>query len=392
MPVSYPYTQYSGTWNLTSQGKAQAAGTWPALRYSLFTWGANSEGQLGQNNITNRSSPTQVGALTTWASVQAGSESILAIKTDGTLWACGSNGTGGLGDGTTITKSSPVQVGALTNWSKVACGNYHVLAVKTDGTLWSWGNNNYGALGIGSSGLANSRSSPTQVGNLTTWANVFAGAYTSFAIKTDGTLWSWGAGTQGQLGLNIASASGYRSSPVQVGTLTNWLSGACGERHMIAIKTDGTLWTCGGNGDGQLGQNNAIYRSSPVQVGALSTWQNSAVTAFSSMVTKTNGTLWTWGYNNAGQIGDNTVYSKSSPVQVGALTTWSSVYGGAYTSLAIKTDGTLWVFGQDESYGKLGLNTRYINKSSPTQVGTATTWYSAGGGTQFCFAIQKTFN
>jgi alpha-tubulin suppressor-like RCC1 family protein len=197
-----------------------------------------------------------------------GSAFTVARKTDGTLWSWGQNGSGQLGINIgNYDRSSPVQVGALTNWSKISAGTAHCLAVKTDGTLWAWGKNSNGELGINNTYY---RSSPVQVGSLTDWLQVSGGNTHSLAVKTNGTLWAWGNGSQGMLGLNNTID---RSSPVQVGVLTNWVNVSAGNSNSAAIKADGTLWTWGENGDGQLGQNNLTYRSSPVQVGALTAWR-----------------------------------------------------------------------------------------------------------------------
>ncbi len=160
---------------------------------TLWAWGNNGSGQLGDGTATDRSSPTQIGADTSWASVSAGNSPAVsytvAIKTDGTLWAWGNNGSGQLGDGTTTDRHSPTQVGADTNWASVAAGGSHTVAIKTDGLLWAWGDNGYGQLG---DGTTTSRSSPTQIGADTNWASVAAGTDYTVAIKTDGSLWAWG--------------------------------------------------------------------------------------------------------------------------------------------------------------------------------------------------------
>ena len=198
---------------------ALAAGTWTGIPY-LYSWGRNAIGQLGLGNITYYSSPKQVGTLTTWSDITAGGQSTAVIKTDGTLWAWGYNGFGQLGLGNTVDKSSPSQVGALTTWYSISSGSQFMAAIKTDGTLWSWGRNaTYGSLGLGDTV---NRSSPVQVGALTTWYKVAAGYRFTIAVKTDGTLWSWGLNSQGQLGYGGYSIS--RSSPVQVGALTTWLT------------------------------------------------------------------------------------------------------------------------------------------------------------------------
>jgi alpha-tubulin suppressor-like RCC1 family protein len=176
-------------------------------------------------------------------------------------------------------------VGALTTWAKVSTGRSHALAVKTDGTLWSWGRNNAGQLGLNSNPVV-SKSSPEQVGSLTNWSKVSAGGAHTAAIKTDGTLWAWGNGQGGTIGDGTVYS---KSSPVQIGALTDWANIATGNGNTVAIKTTGTLWSWGYNTVGQLGQNNTIARSSPTQVGVLSAW--STVSAGVSGAGTTNNTL-----------------------------------------------------------------------------------------------------
>ena len=204
-----------------------------------------------------------------WQSVSAGIYTTLGIKTDGTLWACGVNWNGQLGDGTTTDKNYFVQVGTNTNWKMVSAGESHTLAIKMDGTLWAWGSNNNGQLGLGNT---TNYSSPKQVGSLTNWLQISANYTHISAVKTDGTLWSWGINIyNGNLGLGDTTN---RSSPVQVGALTTWvkIEGGNAGYHVCAIKTDGTLWSWGNNLFGKLGLGNTTYYSSPKQVGALTNW------------------------------------------------------------------------------------------------------------------------
>ena len=269
--------------------------------------------------------------------VGPGVSNALAIKTDGTLWAWGfgdSFGVLGLGD-INVSRTSPVQVGALTNWATVAIGVTAAAAVKTDGTLWAWGRGNYGQLGLGNT---TDYSSPKQVGALTNWSKVTINEVPGmFAIKTDGTLWTWGNSTYGQLG--HGNTTNY-SSPKQVGALTNWATLAAGsaQRFMLAVKTDGTLWAWGRGGhSGELGLGNLTNYSSPKQVGALTNWSVPGGLRYGSLAIKTDGTLWSWGRNNAGQggLGNTTYYS--SPKQVGTSTTWTAVAAGADHTIAIQT-------------------------------------------------------
>ena len=200
-----------------------------------------------------------------------GSNSGFGVTTGGKLYAWGYGVYGQLGQGNTTNYSSPVQVGALTDWSKVFTGKYCCAAIKTDGTLWTWGSNDDGKLGIGLATSTNSVSSPSQVGALTTWVKFAWGADCAYAIKTDGTLWTWGGNQKGQLGTGNVT---YYSSPVQIGSLTNWKDVTGGDRTGVAVTTGGALYSWGFNGSGRLGLGNTTDYSSPVQVGALTDWSS----------------------------------------------------------------------------------------------------------------------
>ena len=199
----------------------------------LFAWGYNNYGQLGTGNQTSYSSPVQIGSLTNWKLVSGGHYHTIATKTDGTLWAWGRNLYGGLGTGNQTSYSSPVQIGSLTDWNQISASYDYTIATKTDGTLWAWGDNQNGLLGLGNT--ATSYSSPTQIGTLTDWNQISAGAYHTIATKTDGTLWAWGHNFYQQLGLGGLGDITNRSSPVQVGTLTDWNLIACGRWNTISI-------------------------------------------------------------------------------------------------------------------------------------------------------------
>ena len=357
----------------------------------LWAWGRSNWGQLGDNNYVSKSSPVQtVAGGTNWKQVSGGLSYTAAIKTDGTLWLWGNNGDGGLGDNTVTHRSSPVQtVAGGTNWKQVGCGSSHTAAIKTDGTLWTWGNNYYGQLG---NNTVNRVSSPIQtVSGGTNWKQVSSGYYHTAAIKTDGTLWSWGGNSYGVLGDNTVI---HRSSPVQtVAGGTNWKQIDCGSDHTAAIKTDGTLWTWGNNYYGELGDNTITHRSSPVQtVSSGTNWKQVGCGFYHTAAIKTDGTLWLWGHNLNGQLGDNTVIHGSSPVQtVSGGTNWKQVgCGGYYHTAAIKTDGTLWLWGRN-TYGELGDNTR-THRSSPVQtVAGGANWKQVEGGGEHTVAIRDEF-
>jgi len=340
----------------------------------LWGTGRNNVGQLGRGNATDSFTIAQLGTATDWTEISSGFTT-MAIKTDGTLWSAG----GG--------RSSPVQINASTTWSQVSAqdsGFY--FGVKTDGTLWSWGTNADGQLGHNDT---TTRGAPTQVGVLTNWAQARAGVRHMLARKTDGTLWCCGFNYNGELGLSIPAGftTGLRSSPTQIGSNTNWNKIAVGgDGNSMATKTDGTLWTWGQGLIGALGLNSTAYRSSPTQV-AGNNWNDIDSGSRASIATKTDGTLWTWGTGGNGASGTNTTAYRSSPQQVGAGTNWSLVSMGTSHAGAIKTDGTLWLWGRG-NYGQVGDGVG-INRSSPVQVGAGQNFVaiSAKGGTTFAIAL-----
>jgi alpha-tubulin suppressor-like RCC1 family protein len=202
-----------------------------------------------------------------------------------------------------------------------------MVARKTNGTIWSWGAAGIGRDGrleagqLGQGTLIN-RSSPVQIGALSDWAQISTGARYCLVRKTDGTLWGWGRDFAGNLGQNTQNTA--RSSPVKIGALSDWAQASAGQITSVAVKTNGTLWAWGLNNNGQVGDGTTINRSSPVQIGALSDWAQVSSGFDCGVAVKTNGTLWTWGYGVAGQLGGGTVINKSSPVQIGALTGWNN--------------------------------------------------------------------
>ena len=355
----------------------------PPIGLQLWAWGNEASGALGQENTINYSSPVQVGALIDWASIGVGfgGNNTHLIKTDGSLWGMGSATL--VGDAAGVNRSSPVQIGALTDWTTFDGGSVHVHAIKTDGSLWTWGSaGSKGRLGLGN---ATSYSSPVQVGALTDWASVSDGVNVSSAVKTDGTLWTWGISSAGVLG--NGTASGDKSSPIQVGALTDWAGVSAGVSHALAIKTDGSIWSWGRGSTGRLGHGDTIYRSSPVQIGNLTDWTSVAVGYNHSIALKTNGTLWGWGTNTTnGEVGDGTSVDRSSPVQIGSLTDWASISSGNRHNVALKTDGTIWAWGDGQS-GQLGQG-NIGDRNSPVQIGSDTSWISIKAGLAHSIALK----
>jgi len=345
----------------------------------LYSTGANETGQLGLNDIVTRSSPVQVGTNKNWVEVASGNNHSYFLKSDRTLWGCGYNAFYQLGNlASFINASSPIQIattgGYLTSIKEIKTNGNTACAITLDGALWTWGQERNGTSGQNIAFAGGGQVTPGQVGTSWSTADIY---FHGLAVKTNGTLWSWGENLVGELGQNNRTN---RSSPVQVGTDTNWKKVFTGFTTSYAIKTDGSLWSWGDNIYGSLGQNIAstVKRSSPVQIGTSTDWKEISTNQYAVCALKTNGTLWVWGLNDFGQLGLNNTTLISSPVQLGGLTNWYKVSCSTYGVLAIKTDGTLWGWG-GAAAGMLGTNDIII-RSSPIQIGTLTNWRSVGVG------------
>jgi len=260
---------------------------------NLFGWGMNTSGELGVGDTSTRSSPTQVGTLG-WRTVGPGTNHALGIRYDGVLFGWGQGGMGQVGDGNTNNVNSPIAISAATDWTAICGARSTSLAIRS-GKLFIWGDNNNSLSG-------------SKYGNFT--------------------------------------STGPRS-PVQVGT-SSWTSVGVSSSIVAAIRSDGALFTWGGNGSGQLGVNHSTFWSEPIQVGS-SSW--TAVSAHISGVAaiRTDGALFTWGSASQGALGDGSLSSKSSPVQIGAKTDWAKTAYGSAINMSIDSQGKLFAFGSDTS-------------------------------------------
>jgi len=406
-----------------------AAGAGGGIDYGnkkLFVWGANTNGGLGLGNTTDLSSPVQLGATGDWQrACVSGKGHSLFIKPNGTMWSCGDGIFGATGHNNQTDLSSPVQIGSLNTWAWINTTRQgdgggvrpRSAAIKTDGTLWMWGNSTYGALAQGAS--TGPFYSPVQVGTLTNWKKVSFGRDFCVALKTDGTIWSWGRNTAGQLGTGTAPGVN-ASSPVQIGALTTWIDIAAGGNAWAGIRSDGKTYCCGNNYYGNLGNNErggsggAPNQSSPVLVVGGQTF-TSIASAYAVVIgVQADGTMFSWGRNYRGGcgigLGPGVGFSASvsSPVQIGSLTNWAGFgvknadgdsilgFGGLGqtavpangTSFAkTKTDGTLWAWGNGGA-GAIGVGNT-TNYSSPVQVGSSTKWLSSYTGYASAWAFEQ---
>ena len=354
--------------------------------YQVLADGIDLMGELA----TLLTDPLGIRPPSTWASVTVGDFHTVAVGSNGTLWAWGLNDRGQLGDGTTTNRRQPVRIGAATNWVSAVAGNatsfavfttsglywelagtgWHTVAIRRDGTLWAWGSNENGQLGDG--GMEISRMTPQQIGTTTDWAYVAAGGGFTVAIRRDGSLWDWGS----------------RSViPAQIGTAADWAYVAAGRFHTVAIRRDGTLWTWGRNENGQLGNGTTSDHPNPSRIWVTTNWTAVAAGSDHTVAIGTDGSLWAWGRNENGQLGDGTTSDRHRPVRIGVATNWAAVSAGSNHTVAVRADGTLWAWGSNEN-GQLGDGTT-ANRLRPQQIGTATDWMSVASGVDYTAAIRS---
>lgn len=361
---------------------------------TLWTWGSNTQGQLGLGDTINRLTPTQVGNRTNWISADAGYGYTVGLS-GGVPYAWGNdNGAFGSGLGTTIRTSSPVLVGMPIHtaaagqdsggkpyyWTQIAYGASHGVAIRSDGSVWTWGANANGQLGINTAVANNTPIKPLLNNKSATM--VAAAGLSTFAVLTDGTLWAWGQNTNGEMGQFSTTTANY-SSPVQI-SLGIPLGGsyatisATYSQTIVGVLTTGALYTWGYGGSGCIGDNTVVSKSVPTNVATgIGSFKFVSGGTNSIFAIRTDGKLYGWGLNTGGELGDGTIISRSSPVALGGTASWTMVSGGIF-SAAIKTDGSLWAWGLN-SGGALGQND-LVNRSSPVQVkaGSSFTTVSAG--------------
>jgi alpha-tubulin suppressor-like RCC1 family protein len=347
---------------------------------TVWAWGYNEYGQLGDGTNSDRNVPVAVSGLSGVVALGAGGRHSLAVKSNGTVWAWGDNWAGQLGDGTNTNSNVPVVVSGLSSVTAVAAGIYHSLALKSDGSVWSWGWNLYGQLGDGTTTNSNV---PVAVSGLTGVVAVAAGEDHSLALKSDGTVRAWGANDVGQLGDGTYTNS---TTPVAVYGLTGVVAIAAGRFHNLALKSDGTVWAWGYNGYGQLGDGTSEWRRNvPVAVSGLSGVVAVAAGDYHSLALKSDGTVWAWGGNGWGQLGDGTNTNRNVPVAVSGLSDVVAIAAGYYHSLAIKSDGTVRAWGWNV-HGQLGDGTN-TDSNVPVAVSSLSNVVAVAGGSYHSLAI-----
>jgi alpha-tubulin suppressor-like RCC1 family protein len=349
--------------------------------YSLWSWGDNNAGQLALNDTISRSVPTQVSAHSdrpeSWKDIVGWT---IAIKTDGTLWGWGNNGYGSIGDNTTQHRSLPVRIGEFSDWEQIE-GISNRYGIRSNGELYSWGWNEYGQLGHGDT---INRSVPTRVGTASNWKMISNSSHQHFfAMNSANQVYSCGRNDYGQLGLNHTND---RSSLTLVGTI-DCKEISLGVLFTIILRSDNRLYSCGADNFGQLGSNTSnISKSVLTQIGSQTDWKTISSGGYHISALKNNGTLWSWGRNFEGQLGHNNIIYRSVPVQVGSLSDWFKIQNNVHSSFAIRTTGELYSCGRNLN-GQLGHND-IIDRSVLTRIGTGTNWRNIFGNYTLIFGLR----
>lgn len=336
----------SATISADSRYTAIAAGVTHAIALksdgSLWAWGNNDHGQLGDGSTNRSLAPKRIGTGF-YSAIAAGGYHTVALKSDGSLWAWGSNAYGQLGDGVTTDSFVPKQIGT-GSYTAISAGGVHTIALKSDGSLWAWGSNASGRLGDGST---TDSLVPKQIGT-GSYAAIAAGGGHTIALKSDGSLWAWGSNDSGQLGDGSTSSS---LLPKQIGT-GSYTAITAGMIHTFALKSDGSLWAWGSNFYGQFGDGAITDSLLPKQIGTGS-YSMIAAGVTHTIALRPGGSLWAWGRNNSGQLGYATTTGSYVPKQIGTDSYSAIAAGGDYT-VAVKSDGSLWAWGSNY-YGQLGV-------------------------------------
>ncbi len=317
----------------------------------VVAWGLNNAGQLGNGTLTDTAVTTQAAGLSGVSAIGAGAYHSLAVAADGSVWAWGWNDEGQLGNGTEASSSTPVQALGLTAATQVSGGFAHSLARTADGSVWAWGENFRGQLGNGTTTFS---TVPLKVPVVTGIVAVAAGNGFSVALAADGTMWSWGANDAGQLGdaTNVQSLAPVQVlaqaanpdpvAPTPAIPFGGVVAIAAGEKHVMALKGDGTIWAWGANNAGQLGNASGNGANVPQQVLGAGPATTIAAGSFQSLALGADGSVWVWGANDSGQLGNGTrqpvdPFSTAIPTLVPGLGGISALSSGFSHNLAIQS-------------------------------------------------------
>lgn len=378
-PTSYQYDQASRLTKVSpasytvSVGGGQGYSMALQSNGTLVAWGAQPNGELGIGSTTTTQTPTEVHDLTGVTQVSNNYADSLALKADGSVWSWGSNAEGDLGDGTTTTRTTPVKVVGLPIITSVATGLADGYAVDAGGNVWGWGDETAGELGNGITGWGNISPTPAKIPGISSVSQIAAGGETVLALKSDGTVWSWGNGVNGELG----TGQSVSATPTQVPGLSGITQVAEIQDTSYALDSSGHVWSWGAGSDGQLGNATTTQsQATPVEAGTPSKLGFISLTNITKLVSgsgshmlaeKNDGTVWAWGVNSSGQLGDGATTNSSVAVQVQGLTSPIALGEGSAHSLAATSPTSIEAWGSNSGY-QLGNASNNPNPTSTAAI------------------------
>lgn len=369
-----------------SLGSPSRTSAGQATRGRVKAWGSNGSGQLGNGGTDPEHSPIFVPNLDNVKNLDSGCQHVLALKRNGTVRAWGSNNDGQLGNDDAPNNSPiPVAVSGLDNVKAVSAGGSHSLALKTNGTVRAWGSDDDGELGNNSP--LNARPVPIKVDDLNHVRAIAAGQNVSYALKLNGTVWSWGLNDSGQLG--NSDMPNNSPVPVKVKKLdnVNTIATNCSGFHALAVKKNGTVWAWGYGGDGVLGNGSTDNSDVPVRVSLLDEVKDVSGGYIFSLALKKNGTVWSWGENGDGALGTGNEDDSYVPVRVKNLRRVKEIAAGGSHGLAIRRNGEVKAWGWNIA-GQLGdgsTDTRYL----PVKVQNLTDVKHIASGASTSYAVKN---
>ena len=330
---------------------------------SVWCWGSNGSGQLGDGSTNSSATPLQVSSLSLASMVSVGQDFSCALKQDGTVWCWGAGSAGQLGDGSGVGSNYPVQVNGIDNAAVLAAGSAHACVLDGQGTLFCWGSNDHGQLGQGTVGGV--QKSPVQVdvfGNQFDW--VACGQYHTCAGGQSGT-YCWGDDSQGQLGNGTGGGSATPMAVVGIGPMA---VGGTGESTTCAANGSNLLYCWGDNDYGEVGDGTTVDATEPRlvnfsnPVGMLEGgWKHVC------LLDNMGSGLSCWGWNNYGQLGNGSTTDATVPVPVAGLGQVDGFSAGWYHTCAFDSNGALWCWGRNR-YGELGLGYTSTSANTPQKV------------------------
>jgi alpha-tubulin suppressor-like RCC1 family protein len=311
---------------------------------TVWTWGANSFGQLGRDDDDSWE-PVQVPGLTSVRSIAAGGETGMALKSDGSVWTWGYNRDGQLGNGTTKNSPHPILVNGLPAITAISAGSNHSMALDATGKVWGWG-------------AVPNRSSvprPQEVPNLSGIVAIAAGDNHGIALDAGGRVWVWG---------DHGASNNFSNTPQAIEGWSDITALAGGYQLTLGLKKDGTVWAVGYGAAGQLGNGSTQNSLRPVMVGGLAGVKAISAHYMTAVALKNDGTVWSWGSNHYGQLGNPRFDSEDSskPIRAEALTDVVAMAAAGSHTAALTRKATVWTWGQN-AYGELGADPEALHQS-----------------------------